>query len=1333
MKGAKDMFIGKKLNTEAAVTKKTTKKKAPVKKEETLEKQDLVEIGSKLTAEETGKAKQKDHEKDTKDAKGAIPETPEKAKKPPAEKKEGTVNLKFIHMNDVHGYGVEFDKPAEFGIVGGLDRTAGEVKRLKAENPEATVIVDGGDSFDGGFFSKFTEGSIVSQAFKEMGVEASIIGNHDLTWGLEKYANLAKDTGATMLGANVVDISTGQHLNFLKPYTVMEKNGVKIGIVGVTTPMTKLGHGDDVEIEDPRRSALRNINKMNEAEKPDMIVILSHLGVEEDKVLAEKLAKDGVKVDLIVGSHSHTAVEEPIDVAGTKIVQAGGDGKYLGNLDIQFDPKSKKIVSAEENLIKLTKDIKPDPVVKKILQPFIDKYTELKDKKLGEAPENLPQSRDKTTKLCNLFVEAQKMDSDVAVTSSFSIRSGIDKGDITYGDLFTMYPFDNELLQVKGKGSDIIGFLEGGLRFVKDETGEKPLDEAVKDKDNYALVAGMDYDWNPHLVDGSKITSVTFKGKKYSREDFAKKRITISMDNYTLGKSYFKHLKDGDKVVQKLGNVFECLEKYIKETDLSELQDGSAGKVTSDVPDENLLADVKYGTIKKKEFSDPPTEDKFTCASKFYADTIKEATGADLAFGYNKSIRSRLPEGEVTQADLHDMCPFTDELYKVETSGGKVIAFLEYAREDRNKGREAITSSGLTYEYDSSLPEGERVVSVTFKDKKYSKKQFLQLQNIPVAIDSSLFKDPKTGEEGKFYKPKTEPENFGSLSAVLGEHIKKNSPLEIIGTECPGKDLNPKAGEKPDPEKIWERKQTILKAGKGMIKPEEVNQFTLNKIRLLTEPTKAFDEQIKIVQNTKDHLGVTMYTLTHPKMIDALTDKAQENSGKIPVRVVMDAHIHAPPEKLLERKEAQDKMIKGGVRFLEDPGDHIFCNHSKTLNSDGKAGAVSKVNWADYSENSHDYAAIIDEGPAVNDVENFFNRTWHMAGGKPLENSPAVPDVEGGIPVKTSFTNPDAKSYKTPYFTMKKNIEGASKTIWGQYFNLTAPQVVSNLIAAKQADPEKDIRILLNAPIFLEQASAQKQAQKLMDAGIQVRLFKDAENPDKFLHAATTVYDGKEVDVGSANTTFGGLFSNREANVDVVPGEGNVIDAQFKHDWEHNSREITPDDMKLAEADEPKAPPFYDTPMEHIAKTLGIGEAKLQKSIDDIKDATGNADLTDFQALEVKLIAQKLASYSPNDEGAFDRAMDRFMKMLTVEVDDTFVSEKPGEIKEKACNDARETLGNYIMLHNIAINNPDKDQEKLMDELTDNFVNLFKEMNDGKVLDDTMEVRSAFVTKYGVA
>lgn len=727
------------------------KKTAPspkVGQEQPEEKKDMVEIGLKNPEPEIKQP-------------GIKTEEPEE-KTEKASEQDKNVNLTFIHMNDMHGYAVEADQPDDAGIVGGIDRVAGQIKRAREENPAGTVVLDGGDFFDGSFYSKFTEGKIVSEVYKEIGVDAGVIGNHDISWGLDKYSAIAKTTGTEFLGANVEDRSEEKYLDFLKPYTVLERKGVKIGVLGITSSMTSLGTKGKVNIEDPRRTAEAFIEKMKKEENPDMIVMLSHLGQDEDVKIAEKVKG----IDLIVGAHSHSEIGEPLDVNGTKIVQAGGEGKFLGELEISFDPQSKKIVSAKENLIPLTKDLEQDPAVQKIMAPYVEKYGKLKNEVLGTTSEAMPSVENKTTRLSNLFINAQKMDSDISITSSFSIRKGFDAGDITFGELFQMYPFDNELLQVKAKGENVLRFIEGGLRFVEG------------DKDNYIINSdNFSYKWNPELLEGNKVTSLNLNGEEISREDFAKQDINISIDDYTYGKSYFKNCK----LQKKYGKVFDLLKDYIKENSLDGIKDGPNYTKVSEVPDPSLLANVHVGKLTKAEPSDPPTEGKFTCASKFYADAIRAETGADISFGFNKSIKARLPEGDITQGMVHKMAPFPNTLMKLQATGGDILYFLEYSREDRFGGQESITSSGINYTYDSSRPERDRITSVTVGGKTYSKADFKK-EKFTLAVDDYL--------KGAKFKKCPVLEEKGVIFQALGSYLKNNSPLHIGGFEAPGKEVS---------------------------------------------------------------------------------------------------------------------------------------------------------------------------------------------------------------------------------------------------------------------------------------------------------------------------------------------------------------------------------------------------------------------------------------------------------------------------------------------------------------------------------------------------------------
>jgi len=1281
------MAAGKASSTGAA------KKKAPAKKKE--EVKDSVDISSppagKPSRTEAAKKKKPKKEEAKADEKQA--ETPA----PP----RGTVNLKFIHTNDFHGYVEELEKPEEEGIIGGITRMAGEIKELKKENPNGTITLDGGDIYDGGFYSKITKGEIVSKPFGAMGFDAITIGNHDVTWGVDAFADIAREIDTNFLGsANLMDLSPGSGLKFLKPYTILERNGVKIGVLGLTSPMTALSTPDKgtVKIEDPARAAEKFVKKLRDEEKVDMVVLLSHLGHDDDV----KLAGHVQGIDLIVGAHSHTVMKDAEKVGDTVIVQAGGEGKYVGDLDIVFDPSTKKIVSYKENLVPITADIKPDPVVAKIIAPYIEKYEAVKNEVIGTTSEDLQLINNKRTNLCNLFVDTQKQDSDLAVTSMFSVRKGIEKGEVTVGDLFQMYPFDNELVQVKAKGATVLRYLEGGLRFV--EPG----------KDNYALVSGLSYEFNPELLDGNRITSITFQGKKMTPQEFAKKNITISMDNYTAGKSYFKEAK----MVKKYGRVFDIIKNYIKENSpLTNLSTDPGSKPVTTVPDPGLVANVKVGTI-TKDAEQSPSDTKFNCASRFYADAVKG--DADMAFGYNKSISPNLPEGELDRAALKKFYYHDNELLTIKASGAQVLNFLESARNDRNLGKEQILSSGITYKYDTSQPEGKRIQEVTIGGKTLDRKELIQ-GTYTLSVDNFLY-------DAKFKGAEIIAER-GQVFKALENYIRENSPLHVALSPSPGTDVNPKPPITNNPQLQEDRMKKLVALGQGKIKPEETNEFSLSKVRITIDAAESLKDKKEMIAGAKECVGVTMYTLTKKDMIQALGDKAQEG---VPVRVVMDPHIHSTPEKLLERVEAQQDLLKRGVRFMEDPGDNIFCNHSKTISVDHQMAGVDKINWADYSDEYHDYGCTIEGGRAVNDVENFFNFVWGISGGKPLAQAPQNPDVEGGVPVKVCVTNPDAFSKNTPYSNITTNLTEVKKDIKGQYFSLTSKPVANRLMEAKEKDPGREIKILLNESIFLESGPAQKIAQEMMEKGIQVRLYRDPQGVLKTLHSAATTFDGSEASFGSANTTFGGRFSNREVNVNVVGADTlKPMEAQFDVDWEKNSREITPDDLKLAKGseDEEKAKAYYDTPIEHIGEVLSIDVKRLQGALDRICSTVGYSDFKDSQMLEIKLAVQKLASMANKDNKNFDTIMDRFIKILGAETADNAAPEKETKVAAQHVKSVRQSLGNYIVLNNIAMNEPKAD----IDDLTGKFVAMFKSMADaGGQVDDTRDVVAAFAEKYGV-
>ncbi|MEQ8190452.1 MAG: 5'-nucleotidase C-terminal domain-containing protein [Candidatus Eremiobacterota bacterium] len=675
--------------------------------------------------------------------------------------KSQLVNLKFIHINDFHGYSDEFRVPQDEGITGGINRVASEIKKLRNENPYGAITLDGGDIYEGGMYTKFSQGEIVSSFYKHMKFDAGVIGNHDMSWGLEAYAKIANGCGHDFLGANVTDNSPEKHLSFLKPYKVIEKQGVKIGIIGLTTFMTSVGPPGRkiVDIEKPEVTAEKYIKELKEKEHVDMVVVLSHMGSDNDAALAEKVKG----IDIIVGAHCHTALKEPRKAGNTILVQAGHGGQYVGNLDIVFDKDNKKIACYEGKLIPVTGDIKPDPEVTKLTAPYVEKYKSINRQVLGKTDMELPYSMTNRTALSSFFIDAQKMDSDLSASSLFCIRKGINKGDITYGDLFNMYPFDNELLQVKTKGESVISYLESGLRFY------------TPGKDNSSMISGLTYDFNPDLVGGHRITSVTFKGRKYTREEFARLNVTVNMDNYTYGKACFRR----GTVEKSYGPVFDVLKDYLKNSGtLNNLSDKPECNVVSDIPDKDLIANMKAGELTGELKYKPNV---FCPALKFYGDAIKGKS--HMALGFSNSIRAGLPAGEVLQGSLKRMYPFDNKLYTVNMPGNKILSFLENSLIDRYKGIENIISPGIKYEYDSSLPEGERITSITLGDRTFSPAEFLRTE-FNVSIDSYLY-------NSRLLKGCKIIEHRGTVFEALGDYLESNPSIASGELTPSGIDINP--------------------------------------------------------------------------------------------------------------------------------------------------------------------------------------------------------------------------------------------------------------------------------------------------------------------------------------------------------------------------------------------------------------------------------------------------------------------------------------------------------------------------------------------------------------
>jgi 2',3'-cyclic-nucleotide 2'-phosphodiesterase (5'-nucleotidase family) len=456
----------------------------------------------------------------------------------------GPVSLTILHTNDLHGYVEEHPPMGEEKIIGGFARLAGTLEDERSKDREGTITLDGGDFFEGGCYSRFTNGEIVAKAYDAVDFDAAAVGNHDMNWGRKAFKAITDQAGTDFLANNITDRTGDGTLDSVKPYKIIERKGLRIGIIGTTTPETASGPDRaTLSIEDPVAKTREYVEELKGDKNVDLVILLSHLGRADDIKLAEQVKG----IDVIVGSHSHTAIRTPDRAGDTLIVQAGGEGDYLGKLTVSYDPSKRAIVDYSGELIPITAETTPDPRVEGIIAPYMEQLRPLKEKILGHVDEDLRlfDRSLETTNLTNLYIDAQKKDSDVAVASLFSLRKGIPKGEVTSYDLYNAYPFDNKLLQVETRGAQVLKYLEAAL--------PRESFNGVT-----AIVSGLTFEYDLSRPENQRITSITCGGKKLSRKQFEKMPLKVSIDSYTQGDPCFEK----SPVVKKFGKVFDVLEKH---------------------------------------------------------------------------------------------------------------------------------------------------------------------------------------------------------------------------------------------------------------------------------------------------------------------------------------------------------------------------------------------------------------------------------------------------------------------------------------------------------------------------------------------------------------------------------------------------------------------------------------------------------------------------------------------------------------------------------------------------------------------------------------------------
>lgn len=433
----------------------------------------------------------------------------------PAEPASSTETILILHTNDFHG-AVEpetFQGSGGTGEQGGLVNLVSLIDQLRAEHAGPTLLLDAGDTFQGTYVSNSTQGQVVMAAMNIAGYDAWTLGNHEFDWGQEVLRSRIAQADCPVLAANLLDAKTGEIWDPVQPYTIVQAGRARVGVLGLTYPDTPvINKAQNVAgltfrgAEETVRQYLPELDAQT-----DLIVVLSHLGYDGDLALAK--AVEGI--DVIIGGHSHLFLDLPRKIGETLIVQAGAKGQVLGRLELEVDLKTGVVLqtASRKALLPVTgsrpllqvsgKAAETNQEVQALVEAALAEAAETMNQPIGETAVALEPQRSGEFALGNLVVDAMLaadidgQTGDIAMHNNGGIRASLSKGPVTYGQLYAVLPFDNQLMALDLTGAQVLRILE----------------HSVSDRPGSMQVAGMAFDFDMARAPGKRILEASVGGR----------------------------------------------------------------------------------------------------------------------------------------------------------------------------------------------------------------------------------------------------------------------------------------------------------------------------------------------------------------------------------------------------------------------------------------------------------------------------------------------------------------------------------------------------------------------------------------------------------------------------------------------------------------------------------------------------------------------------------------------------------------------------------------------------------------------------------------------------
>lgn len=471
-------------------------------------------------------------------------------------------HITILGTSDMHanpwGYNYEDDKETTNN---GMARLYTYIQQVRAEEPNV-VLLDAGDDIQGTIMTddiynkKPDSPHPVITAMNLMGYDAMTLGNHEFNWGVSTMKKILGQANFPVLAANIKDAS-GNYVTGAG-WTILERSGVKIAVIGVDTPDVPIWDGGKEGIEDCTYEAASTAVKQAIKEiggQADLIVVSAHMGLypefdeEHGADSAQKILDDNPEVDVLQVAHTHSTVNQKqgnVVIGGVR-----SSGREIARFDLTLDANKKVTASSVEivdmNGVTPSEELRSNPVIAEAHQAtrtFIsggsgkdgEKGASLGSTTAKFQPKNeidrLPEGKLRDTAVMDLInkIQLENSGADVSAAALFKDTSDLPKGDINYGNIFNIYKFDNTLCRVAVTGAELKAYMEWSAECYNQWV---PGDINISFDPEYPgylydMFAGVGYEIDLSQPKGQRIKNVMFHGAPLQDDQV----LTLAVNNY---------------------------------------------------------------------------------------------------------------------------------------------------------------------------------------------------------------------------------------------------------------------------------------------------------------------------------------------------------------------------------------------------------------------------------------------------------------------------------------------------------------------------------------------------------------------------------------------------------------------------------------------------------------------------------------------------------------------------------------------------------------------------------------------------------------------------------